>query len=176
MKQLTSALGVLCLALSALPVAAQIGGGVSGYYSASNAWGFNGFLSKKAARFGLGYVSQQGGQLGTVVDERKPNYGLTEIGRGSYFTLWDIGFGWVFKKRATLYGELGFGTRTHYTNYSDKRFRDDGYSLIRGKDPLTTAGVSVGWIFKSAFEPYIGVYTTKKFCIGARWVFGLDNY
>lgn len=120
-------------------------------------------------RIHMGGSWQANGQKNTVVTERKENYGLTEIGDGDFFELFDLGYSGLIKKRVSIHLETSFGRRRFFTNYKDNRFNDKGYSLVRKSEQITGVGLYIGCIIKNGIEPYIGMHTIKKTVLGVRW-------
>jgi|WetSurSiteA1Bulk_404760.scaffolds.fasta_scaffold23824_2 hypothetical protein len=142
--------------------------GLSFSASIDKALGFNVFYSKKSNSFFLGFSEQLSDKKNTVVKERKWNYGLTPIGSGEYYWTIDFGYSRKIKKRLNLQPEISLGSRNYYTNYSDKRFKDGGYTLITSSEAIIGLGLNAGIFFQKIFEPFLGYHTIKKLNFGIR--------
>lgn len=119
-------------------------------------------------RFHLGFSLQKGGQIGSQVDERKSNYGLTTNGSGDYFTSVDLGYSRVIKEKFTIHPELSIGTRKYYTNYVDNRFTGDGYHMIDKRESIVGVGVNAGYIVHNNFEFFGGINSIRGGTFGLR--------
>lgn len=119
-------------------------------------------------RFHLGFSLQQGDQVGTQVNERKSNHGLTTSGSGDYFTSVELGYSRVIKEKFTIHPEISIGSRKYYTNYVDSRFNGDGYHMIDKRESLFGAGLNAGYIFHDNFEVFGGVNTIRGGTFGLR--------
>jgi hypothetical protein len=142
------------------------GFGLSVSYSTPNAFGIGMLFSKEQNRFHIGYTHQFNGQKSTVVTERKENYGLTKIESGDYFWLLDLGYSRIIKEKLSVYPEISFGSKRHFTSYRDDRFSDGGYSLIEYGDIKAGVGLNIGWFIHPNIETYLGYNTIKKASFG----------
>ena len=145
--------------------------GISGSFSTVNVLGIDLFYGKENNRFHIGAGIQPNGQKMTVVSERKWNYGLTKIGNSDYLWMIDLGYSRIIAKMFTIHPELSFGSKVYFTNYRDRRFKDDGYSLITDSESKAGIGVNIGYILDKKIEPFIGYHTLKKMNLGIRYNF-----
>lgn len=166
MKQI---LLLLILMISFFEMEAQYG--ISMYGSSSKAFGFDFILSKESNRFHVGLNYQFNGQAGTVVKERKPNYGTTRIDNGEYFWLVDIGFSKVIRDKLSIHAEISLGQTNFFTNFEDNRFRGNAYSLIITNESKAGAGLNIGFLPSENFEFFAGYSTAKKTQFGLRFLF-----
>ncbi len=161
----------LLLITASCHLAAQ--GGLQFDYGLRNTISFGIFLSRPDSpmRYHVGYTHHYGGQLATVVTpaEREANYGLTPTGTGTYHYSLDFGFGYLLRDRFPITADIGLGTRVSYTNYSDTRFRDGGYTLINRRATHANIGLAIGYRHHH-LEPYIGYNTLRTLYIGLRYV------
>ena len=167
MKMAMSVLMVFC----ALSLYGQHGGflvnvGTAG--SVGGQWLFP--LNKKGVVGTLGFDYQFNGQKGTVVSERKSNYGTTKERDGDFFWLVTFGAGYGFG-RFVVAPELGLGSRVYYSNYTDNRFNGGGYSLIRYKELQGNAGVTGVFRISQGLGFALGLHTSKRLCFGLGWMF-----
>ncbi len=151
----------------------QLGTSIS--FSTGKALGINAFYTKNEDSFYLGYSYQFNGQKNTVITERKQNYGKTPTGDGDYYWLVDFGYSRRFFSKLSVQPELSFGSHNYFTNYSDNRFRDNGYSLINDSKSIIGFGTNIGYLINSFLEPYLGFHTIKKACFGLRVHINLLN-
>lgn len=151
------------------------GVGISLGYGTTNVfYGDLYILSASNNRFHLGITTELGkGTLGKGVTERKPNYGLTVLGAGEYFNALDIGYSRLIAGHLTLGGDLSFGTRSQFTNYQDRRFKDGGYHLITDTEFTMGIGAAVGYMFNTPIEVFLGYNTLRGVNFGIRYAFEL---
>ncbi len=147
-------------------VQSQIGTSVS--FSTDKALGINVFYSENANSFYFGFSQQFNGQKNTVVRERKNTYGTTPMGDGNYYWLLDFGYSRTFIEKLIIQPEISVGGKNFFTNYSDKRFKDNGYSLIGNSKVIAGIGLNLGYKINDFIEPYCGYHTTKKITFGIR--------
>jgi hypothetical protein len=144
----------------------QIGYSIS--LSIDKVLGANLFYTKNMHGFYLGFSNQFNGQKKTVVRERKDTYGLTPIGDGEFYWLIDLGYSRSFSKVIVIQPEVSIGGKNYFTNYKDRRFKDNGYTLINHSEKVAGVGINMGYIVNSFIEPYIGFHTMKKLTFGIR--------
>ncbi|MHA7110579.1 hypothetical protein ACRTDU_10665 [Sunxiuqinia elliptica] len=144
----------------------QIGSSIS--FATDKVLGLNIFYTKNNNSFYLGYSYQFNGQKNTVVNERKKTYGTTPIENGDFYSLVDLGYSRLFFNQLTVQPEVSFGSKKYFTSYSDKRFKDDGYSLVNSSETLTGIGVNLGYKINDLIEPFCGFHTIKKLNFGVR--------
>jgi hypothetical protein len=101
----------------------------------------------------LGIASQRSDAVGKKVDERKPNYGLDQTGRGDSYASLDIGIGFRTSSSSKVIFIGTVGQREFYTNYSDHRFNGGGYHMIDNTKFVGGAGVA----FHLGFNTKMGV-------------------
>jgi len=167
-------LTIIALFIATLNANCQYGGSIS--FSSSNAYGINVFFDVGNDIYYFGYSEQLAGQKNTAVGERKKTYGTTQTGTGSFFWLMDFGFCRQFDETYSprlipvkIQSEISIGSRNSFTNYSDKRFTDSGYSLINESKTIIGAGINVGYKLEdNIIEPYLGFHTIKKLTFGIR--------
>lgn len=164
---------IIALFIATLDANCQYGGSIS--FSSSNAYGINVFFNVGNDIYYLGYSEQLSGQKKTAVGERKKTYGTTQTGTGSFFWLIDFGFCRQFDETYSprlipvkIQSEISIGSRNCFTNYSDKRFTDNGYSLINDSKAIIGAGINFGYKFENIIEPFLGFHTIKKLTFGIR--------
>jgi hypothetical protein len=157
---------IISLAFLNINLFSQLGTSVS--FSTDKAVGFSILYTKNENGFYLGFAEQLSDKKNTVVRERKQTYGISPIGSGDYYWLVDFGYSRTFLKVICLQPELSFGNKNYYTNYSDKRFKDDGYTLITSSETIAGIGANLGYKIKEFIEPYCGFHTTKKLNFGVR--------
>jgi len=150
----------------AINVYSQIGTSVS--FSTDKALGLNVFYSKNENSFYFGFSQQFNGQKNTVVKERKKTYGTTPIGDGNYYWLLDFGYSRTLVDKIIIQPEISVGGKNFFTNYSDKRFKDNGYSLIDNSEAIAGIGLNLGYKINDLIEPYCGYHTIKKITFGIR--------
>jgi|GEM_PF-6928065 hypothetical protein len=163
---LTLILGLIILTCINKASYSQIGSSIS--FATDKVLGLNIFYTKNNDSFYLGYSHQFNGQKNTVVNERKETYGTTPIENGDFYSLVDLGYSRLFFKRLTVQPEVSFGSKKYFTSYSDRRFKDDGYSLVSSSETITGIGVNLGYKVNSFIEPFCGFHTIKKLNIGVR--------
>lgn len=150
---------------------AQFNYGASLSYSTENIVGFDLFLIKDKNRFHLGFGYEFSNQMNEIVNERKVNYGLTKIEDGNYLWVIDLGYSRLVTEKLSINPELSFGKLTEFTNYSDDRFSDGGYSFINSAETKIGFGINVGYFITDKFEPFVGFGTLKKLNLGIRYSF-----
>lgn len=142
--------------------------GVSMSFTTNKALGFNCFFKEAQNAFYFGFTQQFNGQKNKVVNERKINYGLTNLGDGDFYWLVDFGYSRTFFSVLTIQPELSIGQQNIFINYSDKRFSDDGYSLVTDKKGINGAGLNIGYRSSSWIEFFGGYHSIKKMNLGIR--------
>lgn len=149
---------------------AQSEAGASISYTGINTFGIDVFGGTgDGNRYHLGVSFQSNNTFNKVVNERKSNYGLTKLDSGDYIFTVDAGYSRVLFQRLTLNAEITYGLYTEYTNYQDRRFTDDGYSLITKRESTFGVGINIGCYIYKKIEPFIGVNTLKKISFGIRF-------
>ena len=144
----------------------QIGSSIS--FATDKALGLNIFYTVDNNSFYLGYSHQFNGQKNTVVNERKKTYGTTPIENGDFYSLVDFGYSRLFFEQLTIQPEVSFGSKKYFISYSDKRFKDNGYSLVNNSETITGLGINLGYKISELIEPFCGYHTIKKLNFGIR--------
>ena len=169
MKRVITLIGFLALMMSFKNGFSQ-DYGVSLAFSTNNMLSFDFLLANEKNRFHIGFSTQFNGQKNAVVRERGPNYGLTRIGNGDSYWLVDFGYGRQLGKLVVIQPEIGFGGQNFFTNYSDGRFRDGGYSLITKTEIKAAIGINCGILLQENIEFFLGLNTIKKLNFGFRYL------
>ena len=159
-------LGLILLICLTKTSYSQIGSSIS--FATDKVLGLNIFYTKNDNSFYLGYSHQFNGQKNTVVNERKETYGTTPIENGDFYSLVDIGYSRLFFNQLTVQPEVSLGSKKYFTSYSDRRFKDDGYSLVNSSETITGIGVNLGYKVNDLIEPFLGFHTIKKLNFGVR--------
>lgn len=144
------------------------GGGLSFSYSTNNAWGVDMFAGPGNNRFHLGYGHQFNGQEIKVIKKQKETNELTEIGKGEYFWVIDIGYSRIFMDRITVHSEFSIGGKNEFTSFKADRTYYEDYSLVTGSKSALGIGLKVGYLLNNGLEPFIGFHTLKKIDFGIR--------
>lgn len=139
-------------------------------YATSNSF-FGDFLyQEKNISFHLGYSHQFSDAKGKEVSDQKSNYGKTVVGQGNYFYSIDLGLGYHINSKVRINAELSIGSNEYFTNYSDKRFTDDGYHMITKSESIIGLGGSASYSLQN-WELFIGYNTLRKLGLGFRVIF-----
>lgn len=105
----------------------------------------------------LGISSQISDATGKEVENRKANYGQTKTGTGSQYTTVDFGIGHAIKPGMRVIFTATLGKKDNYTNYSDRRFSEDGYHMIDSTKNIFGAGIILQYDLSKSFGLGIGV-------------------
>lgn len=135
--------------------------GVSIGYGSNKAFQSDVFYHVKASRFHFGFSHQINGQKGSPKTQQLTNYGKSVIGRGTYFTTFDLKYSIVTESQFSISIDGNIGTKKNYTNYSDQRFKNGGYYLITNRSPIAGIGGNIGYVWKNGFELTAGYNTIK---------------
>lgn len=127
------------------------------------------FYEKNVFSYHLGITYQSSDAKGKEVATQKSNYGRTVVGTGSYLFTIDLGLGYFISENVKLNGELSFGSKKFYTNYSDQRFTDDGYHMINRTESVAGFGISAGLVVER-IQLFTGYNSLREFGIGLRMV------
>ena len=138
----------------------QVGGSIS--VSTNSAFGLNMFYTKDKNSFYIGFSNQSNSQKLTVVSVRKKTYGLTPTSSGNYYSLFDFGYGRLLYESIIIQPEISIGNTNYFISYSDKRFKDDGYSLITKSEGIFGFGVNIGYKVNEFVEPFCGFHSIKN--------------
>ncbi|MBT1689448.1 hypothetical protein [Dawidia soli] len=169
MKSIILLFTLLFWAISNEASGQRIGVGIS--YATSNAVGFE-LLYLKDYRhlFKLGGAFQMSDMRGKEVENQLANYGQTTDGSGESFFSIDLGYGRVIKQKWIVDGELSIGSNSHYTNFIDRRFSDDGYHIITARESVVGVGVNGSYMINENFVIFTGFNTLKKLQVGLRMI------
>lgn len=107
---------------------------------------------------------------GKEVENQLANYGQTTDGSGESFFSIDLGYGRVIKQKWIVDGELSIGSNSHYTNFIDRRFSDDGYHIITARESVVGVGVNGSYMINENFVIFTGFNTLKKLQVGLRMI------
>ena len=164
---------ILLLAIVATTaVSAQDSFGMSLGYSTANALSFDFIYAPDGHRIHAGYTLQNNGQHPEKRHVGTSNFGQTRQGGSNYyFTSFDVGYGRKFLDKWTADAEFSIGRNNNYTNYSDRRFTEGGYTNINYTESISGYGLSIGYEIYPQIELYGGYHTLKEANFGFRVVF-----
>lgn len=74
-------------------------------------------------------------------------------------------------KKLTIGGDISVGTNKQFTNYIDRRFKNDHYHLITKKETVFGAGITFGYFVRQNVELYAGLNSNRGPGIGVRFWF-----
>ena len=142
--------------------------GISIYGSTNNFLSIDLFAHENNSRISFGYSHQFDGQKNKVKKNQLESDGRTEIGRGDYIWLIDLGYGRMFFERLILIGQIGIGGKKYFTNFEDEKYTDNGYSIVTSSKATIGAGLQLGYLMKFGLEPFVGFHSLRKMDIGLR--------
>lgn len=145
----------------------QIGFGVG--YCSENAILLNLNYKNDLQIYSFGYNIQSSDTRGKLVSEQKSNYGKTIDGNGSYFWTIDVGIGYYLTKIISIQAELSIGSLEDYTNYMDRRFKDNGYHMIDNSETIIGIGALIGYDFSKNIRAYAGYNSLKRISFGLQY-------
>ena len=152
--------------------------GGAGIASAQSGFGVDvGYASSHAVNMNLKYYRGQhivsaGGTFqfsdarGKKVKDQRTGFGRTVIGHGDYFYTADVGYSYRLRQRFSVGGELSFGERNYYTEYSDNRFSGGGYHMIDRSRFVFGAGVLAAYDIDDMFAVFAGYNTIRSVSAG----------
>lgn len=119
-------------------------------------------------RISFGYSHQFNGQKIKVKKKQNESDGKTEIDKGDYIWLIDLGYGRIFYERLTIGSQISIGGKKYFTTFEDEKYSDDGYSLITNSKAVMGMGLQIGFLMRSGLEPFVGMHTLRKMDLGLR--------
>jgi hypothetical protein len=145
---------------------AQSGFGIDVGYATSNAVNMNLKYYRDQHVFAAGGTFQFNDARGKKVKDQRSGFGRTVSGTGDFFYTADIGYSYRMKNRFSIGGELSFGTRNYYTEYSDNRFTGGGYHMVHRSRFLFGAGVLTAYEIDDMFGIFAGYNTVRAVSAG----------
>ncbi|HEY2720677.1 MAG TPA: hypothetical protein VGI82_03070 [Chitinophagaceae bacterium] len=121
------------------------------------------FLDKNAFSIGVSF------ELNNALGKKEPNQNSGfGIGDGHFFLIGDIGYTRMVSDKFSLEGELSFGKRKYYQNFSDNSFSEGGYHKIYKEKSIQGIGAFVIYDVNDIFGIFAGYNTIRQASIGLR--------
>jgi len=118
--------------------------------------------------FSLGFSYQLNDALGKKVTTHTNDFA---IGNGDFFLTGDVGYTRIINEKFAVEGELSFGQRKYYTNYSNNSYSDGGYHRILKSKSIVGAGVFGLYYINNVVGFFAGYNSIRELAFGVQFKF-----